>query len=167
MADRRFVFDNVSELNAVSRGVPGNRTFYLIAGQAGRWVRVWLEKQQLQTLGESIDELLATHQAAAGTADTNLLMSGDPSGAPAGEFQVSRLALGHDPARDMIVLLAQAQEEDPALQLWATKEQMRALSKRIAEVVAAGRPACPLCGAPLDPGGHVCVRTNGHHPPSA
>ena len=30
------------------------------------------------------------------------------------------------------------------------------------EVVRAGRPPCPLCGAPLDPTGHFCARRNGH-----
>jgi uncharacterized repeat protein (TIGR03847 family) len=30
------------------------------------------------------------------------------------------------------------------------------------EVVRAGRPPCPLCGAPLDPTGHFCPRRNGH-----
>lgn len=30
------------------------------------------------------------------------------------------------------------------------------------EVVRAGRPPCPLCGAPLEPIGHFCVRRNGH-----
>jgi uncharacterized repeat protein (TIGR03847 family) len=30
------------------------------------------------------------------------------------------------------------------------------------EVVRAGRPPCPLCGAPLEPTGHFCVRRNGH-----
>jgi uncharacterized repeat protein (TIGR03847 family) len=30
------------------------------------------------------------------------------------------------------------------------------------EVVRAGRPPCPLCGAPLDSTGHFCVRRNGH-----
>ena len=27
---------------------------------------------------------------------------------------------------------------------------------------AAGRPPCPLCDEPLDPAGHLCVRTNGY-----
>ncbi|HVQ48818.1 MAG TPA: DUF3090 family protein, partial [Mycobacterium sp.] len=26
----------------------------------------------------------------------------------------------------------------------------------------AGRPPCPLCDEPLDPEGHICVRTNGY-----
>jgi uncharacterized repeat protein (TIGR03847 family) len=30
-------------------------------------------------------------------------------------------------------------------------------------VVAAGRLPCPLCGQPLDPGGHICPRRNGHY----
>ena len=38
------------------------------------------------------------------------------------------------------------------------------LRRQIADVVAAGRPPCPLCGAPMDPAGHVCPRSNGHHP---
>ena len=28
--------------------------------------------------------------------------------------------------------------------------------------VQAGRPPCPLCGAPLDPTGHFCTRRNGY-----
>lgn len=35
-------------------------------------------------------------------------------------------------------------------------------ARRAARVVAAGRPPCPFCGEPLNPEGHVCVRTNGY-----
>ena len=47
-------------------------------------------------------------------------------------------------------------------QLSATREQVAALAMHGAAVVEAGRPPCPLCGAPLDPEGHVCARLNGH-----
>jgi len=167
MATGRIVFENVSELLAAARGVPGKRTFYLIAGHSDRWVRVWIEKTQLQTLGESIEQLLTGHAASSDAAGQTLLSAGDPPGEPAAEFQAGRLGLGHDPDRDMIVLLAQAAEEEPVVQFWATKDQMQALSKRIAEVVAAGRPICVLCGGPIDPGGHMCVKANGHHRISA
>ena len=33
----------------------------------------------------------------------------------------------------------------------------RAFAKRTREVVGAGRPACPLCGYPVDPDGHTCT----------
>jgi len=39
----------------------------------------------------------------------------------------------------------------------------RAFVARASRVVAAGRPPCPLCGAPLDPQGHICPRRNGHY----
>ncbi len=35
-------------------------------------------------------------------------------------------------------------------------------ARRAARVVAAGRPACPFCGQPLNPEGHVCARSNGY-----
>ena len=47
----------------------------------------------------------------------------------------------------------------------ATREQLRALGRNIAEVVSAGRPRCPLCGEPMESADkpHGCVRANGHH----
>jgi uncharacterized repeat protein (TIGR03847 family) len=39
----------------------------------------------------------------------------------------------------------------------------RAFVDRAIRVVQAGRPPCPLCGAPLDPAGHICPRRNGHY----
>jgi uncharacterized repeat protein (TIGR03847 family) len=35
-------------------------------------------------------------------------------------------------------------------------------ARRAARVVAAGRPPCPFCGQPLNPEGHVCIRSNGY-----
>jgi len=37
----------------------------------------------------------------------------------------------------------------------------RAFVARSLALVSAGRPPCPLCGAPLDPQGHICPRKNG------
>jgi uncharacterized repeat protein (TIGR03847 family) len=33
----------------------------------------------------------------------------------------------------------------------------RAFVERTRQVVRAGRPTCPICGAPVDPDGHVCA----------
>jgi len=35
-------------------------------------------------------------------------------------------------------------------------------ARRAARLVTSGRPACPFCGQPLNPEGHVCVRSNGY-----
>jgi len=37
----------------------------------------------------------------------------------------------------------------------------RAFVRRAEQVLDAGRPACPFCGTPVDPEGHLCVRANG------
>jgi len=50
--------------------------------------------------------------------------------------------------------------------LTLTREWAGGLAIAIARLVEAGRPACPLCGGPLDPKGHDCPRTNGHTPRS-
>ena len=41
--------------------------------------------------------------------------------------------------------------------------EARAFADRADQVVAAGRPPCPLCGEPLDPQGHICPRRNGRY----
>jgi uncharacterized repeat protein (TIGR03847 family) len=54
--------------------------------------------------------------------------------------------------------------EDPqTLRLWATREQMLALTRHAAVVADRGRPACQFCGNPIDPSGHACPAMNGHH----
>lgn len=172
MAEERFVFEEVTELNAVARGVPGQRTFYLVVGRGNRWVRMWLEKDQLQALGNAVDQLLAeVHgQETQEQPNTGLLSPLDPPEPPDGDFRAGRLALGHDAARDMLVLVMHREnlpeQRPPTVQFWATRPQMRALSQRIREVCAAGRPVCPLCGGPVDPEGHPCPKANGHRPVS-
>ena len=48
------------------------------------------------------------------------------------------------------------------LQVRLTAPAARGFIARAAEVVAAGRPPCPLCGLPLNPEGHICPRKNGY-----
>lgn len=171
VAEEQYIFDSVTELTAAARGVPGKRTFYFIAGQGASWVRVWLEKEQLQALATAIDQILTTLDASQEKgpqpATASLPSVNEPPEPPDGEFQVGRLGLGHDPKRDMIVVVAHRQELDendpPTLQFSANRPQMQALSQRIKEVAASGRPNCPLCGGPVDPEGHTCPRHNGHH----
>jgi len=55
-------------------------------------------------------------------------------------------------------------EEDVAVfQVALTAAATRSFVERAIHVVGAGRPPCPLCGAPLDATGHICARRNGHY----
>jgi len=151
----------------------------------GRAAALWVEKEQLQALGLAVEQLLAEFQGS---------MTGRPPRQPPAEtfppnptvdFKVGRLALGQDESEletgPRYVLLVydlegsgssegSSEEEESSNQpatfaCRATRDQLRALSRNISEVVAAGRPRCPLCGEPMDPQqkSHGCVRANGHH----
>ena len=81
---------------------------------------------------------------------------------------------------ERVLLEARAQDEDgeaidpdedddededgpDLLRVRLTAQAARSFVARAARVVADGRPPCPLCGAPLDPRGHICPRRNGHY----
>lgn len=82
------------------------------------------------------------------------------------------MALEHDPAADVFTLSAQDMTGDDApsdaithVRFSFSREQANEISKRSAEIVAAGRKPCPLCTAPLTPGvSHFCVKVNGYNP---
>ena len=59
-------------------------------------------------------------------------------------------------------LQALAPPDQQLLRLWATRDQMLALSRHGAAVVERGRPTCQFCGNPIDPRGHTCPAMNGH-----
>ena len=94
------------------------------------------------------------------------------------DFRVGQLSLSYDADRDRVTLVAtefQAGEDeddedllelaDPlTVRLFVTRAQLRVLARHGSQVVARGRPLCPLCGNPLDPTGHVCPAQNGHRP---
>ena len=59
-------------------------------------------------------------------------------------------------------------EDGPdVLRVRITSAEARAFVERARRVVSAGRPPCPLCGLPLDAGGHICPRQNGYRRASA
>jgi len=155
---------------AESIGQPGQRRFRLCAVNAsGESAAVWLEKEQLNSLGEAIEAVLKNegyvHRAA--TLDD----MPTPPALP-GMFDLdlpaARLSIGvNSDARELVLIAAEGPDDDsggPPLMLRFEFRQGAELRQQVLEVVAAGRPPCPLCGGPVDPAGHVCVRTNGHHP---
>ncbi|MCL6537867.1 MAG: DUF3090 domain-containing protein [Acidothermus sp.] len=167
MPDSRNDYGPVHRIEAEAFGEPGQRTFRVFTANEIEAASLWMEKQQLAALGRAIEEQLGRLRAlrAAQPAPTP-----DPAlayqGAPTLEFRVGQMALGFDERQGMFLLLVYAIEDEdenrPTFSCQATPDQLRALAEQIEAVVAAGRPICPLCGLPIDPGGHACVRSNGH-----
>ncbi|MCC7355201.1 MAG: DUF3090 domain-containing protein [Anaerolineae bacterium] len=169
-----YDLDPVSAITADAVGEPGKRVFYLQARQGKRTVTLLIEKEQVRALATGIDQLIeqmeqklsrpSSEQETPLQSDLVLQEPLDP------EFRVGQMGLGFDEERGMIILIAQeavAEGEDAdnaaVARFWATRGQMRALSRHAQAVVEQGRPTCPLCGQPIDPTGHFCPPRNGHN----
>ena len=182
-----FDFNPVSAIVADAVGRPGQRTFFLQARQGGDMATLIMEKEQVAALATSILQLLEELEKEradlpAVEQETSVLSLREPL-EPA--FRVGQLGLGYDERQDLMVLIAQAipdvgeeaqdlaagppspelvddEDNDLKARFYATRAQMRSLSEHALQVVAAGRPDCPLCGRVIEPDGHFCPRTNGH-----
>jgi uncharacterized repeat protein (TIGR03847 family) len=59
-------------------------------------------------------------------------------------------------------LAAQLNDPRDVVRVQLEPDAALAFASGALEVVRAGRPPCPLCGAPLEPTGHFCIGRNGH-----
>lgn len=181
MARAIHVFRTPDRFVAGTVGQPGNRTFYLQAAHDKRVISVMLEKQQVAVLAERIDALLGEINRRFGTPippDTGEVTDLRPLSMPVDvEFRVGTMGLGWDSEAQTIVVellavsdaefdasvvLDDAEEGPDAVRVFLTPESAREFAARSNRVISAGRPPCPLCEEPLDPEGHICVRTNGY-----
>jgi uncharacterized repeat protein (TIGR03847 family) len=160
-------------MEAEAIGVPGQRTFRLRITSGQRTASLWLEKEQLQALALGLMRLLVQmgRPEDIGTAGAVADPLSPFPDQPSLEFKVGRLGLGFDQADESIVFFAYdvESEEEPeqteaVLAYRASPDQCRDLLAMIEGIMAAGRPICRFCLAPIDPGGHVCARSNGHRP---
>ncbi len=159
-------------------GQPGQRRFRMLVVIRGRTTIIWMEKQQLQALGLALEQMLGQ------LPDTGPRLS-EPAAVEFDldtrrQFRVGRMELGYDETTDRIVIVAhdinQEDDEDdeeeeapteeppPAFVCAVTRDQAHEISADAAAVVAAGRPRCSMCGAPMGPGPHACPQQNGHFP---
>lgn len=161
-------------------GVPGARTFYLQVRTGKQIVSIALEKQQAAQLAEKIEEILDQLITLEGNPfsipkGTPIeLVDNDQLEAVQEQFRTGAMTLGWDPTTAQVVIEAypitdvdaddndESVDENSAdvpdmLLLRMPVGTARAFAKRAREVVGAGRPACPLCGYPLDAEGHVCI----------
>jgi len=183
-------FDPPERFVAGTVGEPGQRTFFLQARAGMRVTSVALEKQQVQILGERIDELLDELMA------TDDVTSVIPAITPVDqvdtgpleqpiveEFRAGTITLSWDAEDERVVvevfpvveivvpieadeddlvdLPIDEPEPDELFVVRLTPGQARVFATRAASVVSAGRPACQFCGGPVDPAGHLCPRANG------
>ena len=192
MPRRRYIFDPPERFVAGTVGEPGDRTFFLQARDGARVVSVALEKVQVAVLAERLGALLDELDLRGIAPETDATVapfetdeapsdSGGGLDEPLNEaFRAGSLTLGWDGGAERVLVEARAQDADgeaidpedddeddeegpDLLRVRMTAAAARSFVARATQVVAAGRPPCPLCGAPLDPQGHICPRRNGHY----
>ena len=182
--------ERVDRITAGAVGEPGERSFFLQAREGERSVTIMVEKEQVELLGTSILEILATVGRETGEGPPSDELGLEPPLEPL--WRAGRLSIGYAEERDLMLLeieeLVEPEDEpedeqdesddeaegegeaapvdegpEPGrVRLWATREQMLALARHGAAVAERGRPKCRYCGNPIDPQGHMCPAMNGH-----
>jgi len=165
-----FEFTDADLVTVGTVGEPGQRVFLLQAVAAGTVATLKVEKQQVAALSVALLERL---QDLAVTPFEPQDLELRPPFEVA--WIVGGMGLGYLDALDRIVLDAveaveldedgEPDESAARARILLTRAQAQALAIRAADLVEAGRPPCPWCGHPLDPSGHTCPKTNGHHAP--
>lgn len=179
-------FDPPERFVAGTVGEPGQRTFFLQARSGARLTTVGLEKQQVAALAERIDELLdevmssARNEALIPAVAPLELDDAEPLDQPIEEeFRAGTMTLSWDPGDQRVVIevfpfteaavlspdqMDEEVEEPEPEEIFLVRlpaGAARAFVKRCEQVLRAGRPVCPFCNEPIDPDGHLCVRSNG------
>ena len=142
-------------------GDVGQRLFLLQAREGRRIVVVKVEKDQIAILASWLARVVRSM-----TRPDALDVDMDLEPEYEVDFVAGEITVSVDDAAERIeVSIDPAEDNGDSLVVTLTKEQAAAFAIRAVQLIEAGRPPCPLGGLPLDPRGHDCPRTNGHHAP--
>lgn len=158
-------------------GEPGERQFFIQVKSSDGLNSVTLEKTQVIALTERFEELTRELRRGklATAADLSAATVADdlPMELPIDEdFQVGVISITWEKDLVFVNIQAISQDEDlilddlnsgPDLIIATLRiDQVKGFCERAKSIVNAGRPACPFCGLPIDPLGHLCPRANGY-----
>jgi uncharacterized repeat protein (TIGR03847 family) len=157
-------------------GQPGERTFFL-QSRGDLTLSYLVEKQQVLLLAEKLRDILLLVDP------EDAIAAGAPRRDPSfrleapiePEWRVGSMGLGFVEETDHVVVsmapVSEGAEEAEELdedrfevRFLLTRAQVRAFVLHALAIVEEGRPLCQLCGLPMDPSGHLCPASNGHHP---
>jgi uncharacterized repeat protein (TIGR03847 family) len=153
--DPSFDFRLPQHFTSGTIGPKGQRVFYLQFGDAGEIVSLKLEKGQLFTLADFLEQLLEEVNVEEGAVPLALDLI-EPV-VPA--WAVASIGVAYDPATHQFILaITQLVFEDEdgnepeaaTAELHLSPEQVTAFVSRSHDLVASGRPPCAYCGRPLD-----------------
>ena len=145
--------------------MPGKRTFRCqIEAERGS-AYVWMEKNQLSALAVAVEKFLEDNPSGQRQTRDGII---ETIREPFFDFKAASLGLAYDEVSQLFAILAYEaddfERDEVTLQCWISRRQVGQMARDALTVVGAGRPTCPLCKQPMDPEGHICVKSNGHKP---
>lgn len=158
-------------------GEPGERQFFIQVKSSNGLNSVTMEKTQVIALTERFEELIRELRrgklATAANLSAATVADDLPMELPIDEdFQVGVISITWEKDLVFVNIQAISQDEDlilddldsgPDLIIATLRiDQVKGFCERAKSIVNAGRPACPFCGLPIDPLGHLCPRANGY-----
>ena len=151
-------------IDAQTFGQPGERTFRLrLVGAGAENASLWLEKEQVQALSLAFKQMLAQLEYNAEPPPPDV---GDFPIVAEHDFRVGRMGMGfHADDRTVALFMYEIgvdDDDEPTVRARLTQEHCAALMAQLDEIIAGGRPVCPLCGVSIPLAGHTCIRANGH-----
>jgi|SRR5689334_575266 uncharacterized repeat protein (TIGR03847 family) len=163
MSAPSFDLDAPDHFTTGAVGPQGERVFYIQGRQHGRLVTLKSEKEQVRALATYLTQMLDKLPTASEPSPASVELL-EPIEAA---WPVASLGLGWDEDRQRIIVVAESiveeeGEEAATARFVITRAQATAFVERAETLMKAGRPICPMCSQPKDPGGHVCPRSNGH-----
>jgi uncharacterized repeat protein (TIGR03847 family) len=177
MSRERFGFTSPERFAIGTVGVPGERQFYLQIKEGVRVMTLALEKSQAAALSQRAQELLREIGESRGQSISDSSPLESPIEA---EFIIGVMSLTWRPETGRITFEAQGISSDneieiledlvsddtdgapPIVTAILSPALLRGFIRRTDQVVSAGRQPCIFCGGPINPGGHLCPRANGH-----
>lgn len=161
-----YAFNEVEFFTVGTLGPRGERVFYLQGRGDGQLVSLRLEKQQVATLADYLERMMADlPEATIGPLPADLTMREPVVSA----WTVGQMGVAYAADDDRLIVIAEEMLDDedddeiePASARFVLRrEQVVGLIDRARDIVSAGRPPCPYCGRPLQPrDGGWCACSN-------
>ena len=158
-------------------GEPGQRQFFIQVKSADGLNSVTLEKNQVIALTERFEDLIRELRRGKLASTGDILAAAEIDNEsmelPIDEdFQVGIISITWENGLVVVNIQAVSQDDElildgidygPDLLIASLRiSQVKGFCERATALVNAGRPACPFCGLPIDPLGHLCPRANGY-----
>ena len=165
-----IILDPVDHITVDALGKPGQRIFYIQAIKGTQKIILIIEKIQLQSLLEGINEFLNEIQKRFPKITEPEIsfkeegMQIQPPTDPL--FRAGDMGLAYDETRDLACIFTReaqlSEEEGRMVHFWCSRAQLITFARWGSIIVQRGRPICPQCRQPMEPEGHFCPKKNGH-----